>query len=97
VPGIGPQAPTATNTAGGRQSVLPYRCDLLPAVAVLRVARVLAEGAAKYGPDNWRQIPAGDHLNHGLTHLLALQAGDQSDAHLAHAACRLLFALELAN
>jgi hypothetical protein len=45
-------------------------------------------------PDNWRQIPRVDHLNHALAHIHAHGAGDTQDDHLAHSACRLLFALE---
>lgn len=92
--GVGPDAPAETNAAGGRQSASPYRSDLLPPHALLAVAEVLAEGAAKYGDRNWHKIAVSDHLNHAMTHLLALQAGDGSDAHLEHAACRLLMALD---
>lgn len=94
VPGVGPDAPTTTNAAGGKQSASLYRCDLLPAKAVLAVAAVLKYGADKYGPDNWRKIARADHLNHAMTHILAYQAGDRSDDHMSHAACRLLMALE---
>lgn len=94
IEGVGPDAPTVTNAAGAKQSHVPYRCDLLPARATLAVAAVLHEGAAKYGPDNWRGIPVADHLNHAMTHVLAMLAGDTSDDHLEHAACRLLMALE---
>jgi hypothetical protein len=93
--GVGPDAPTVTNAAGGKQSKTRYRCDLLPGRAVLAVAEVLSAGAEKYGPDNWRLIPVRDHVNHALTHLLAFVAGDRSDDHLSHAACRVLFALDL--
>ncbi len=96
VAGVSPDAPLVTNAAGGRQSGSPYRCDLLPARAVLDVARVLKAGCDKYGPDNWRKIGAADHVNHVLVHLFAHQAGDVSDDHLAHAACRMLMGLEMA-
>src|SRR5262249_45742671 len=95
--GVGPEAPTTVNDKGGRQSASPYRCDLLPPDAVLAVAKVLKYGADKFGPDNWRKIPCADHLNHALAHVFAYGAGDTSDDHLAHAACRLLFALETEN
>lgn len=95
VAGVGKDAPTTVNAAGGKQSDSPYRCDLLPAQAVLAVAAVLKHGADKYGPNNWRAIPIGDNLNHALTHVLAYLAGDTQDDHLEHAACRILFALDL--
>jgi len=94
LPGVGPDAPTVFNEAGGGQSSTPYRCDLLPPKALLATAKVLEEGARKYAPNNWRRIPREDHLNHLLVHVLAFLAGDQSDEHLAHAACRILFAME---
>lgn len=95
VPGVGRDAPTVVNAAGGKQSHSPYRADLLPPLATLEVARVLREGAAKYGEDNWRKIEAKSLLNHALVHCLAWLAGDRSDDHLSHAACRLLMALDL--
>lgn len=94
VQGVGPDAPTVVNDKGGKQSASPFRCDLLPANATLAVAKVLAYGAAKYGDNNWRAIPLQDHLNHVLTHILAYLAGDESDDHLEHAACRMIMALE---
>ncbi len=94
VPGVGPDAPTTTNADGGKQSETLYRADLLPAAAVLSVAKILKHGADKYGEENWRLIPRRDNLNHALIHVYAYLAGDRSDDHLEHAACRLLFALE---
>lgn len=94
VPGVGKDAPTVTNAAGGKQSHSPYRADLLPPHALLAVAAVMAEGAAKYGANNWHKISAADNLNHAMVHLLALNAGDTSDEHLEHAATRILFALD---
>jgi hypothetical protein len=94
IDGVGKEAPTVTNAAGAKQSATLYRADLLPPLATLAVAKVLAEGAAKYGDNNWRKIPTGDHLNHAMIHVLAFLAGDTQDDHLQHAACRLLMALE---
>ena len=93
--GVGKDAPTTVNEAGGKQSDSPYRCDLLPAHAVLAVAAVLKHGADKYGENNWRKITVADNLNHAMTHIFAYLAGDEQDDHLEHAACRILFALDL--
>jgi hypothetical protein len=86
---------THTNELGGRQGAVAYRADLLPALAVLDVAATLKVGAEKYGEGNWRNITVTEHLNHALIHLLALQTGDTQEPHLNHAACRILFALEM--
>ena len=94
IEGMGPTAPLHTNEKGATQSAIPFRCDLLPSRAILAVARVLKHAADKHPPDNWRRIARVDHVNHALAHLFALGAGDPSDNHLEHAACRLLFALE---
>lgn len=95
LPGLSPDTPTAVNAAGGKQSAVPYRADLIPARAILQVSAVLHTGALKYGDDNWHVIPTRDHLNHALTHVFAHLAGDAQDDHLGHAATRLLMALEI--
>lgn len=94
VEGVGKDAPTRENKYGGRQSASPYRCDLLPPLALLAVAKVLKHGADKYGENNWHLIPVGENLDHALTHILSYLAGDGSDDHIGHAACRILFALD---
>lgn len=97
IAGVGPDAPTVENEAGGKQSDCPCSLvDSFPHLAVLQVGRVVKAGLTKYEPDNWRKIPRKDHLNHALTHVFAYCAGDRQDSHLEHAACRLLMALETA-
>lgn len=92
IDGMGTDAPISTNCRGGKQSVLPYRFDLMDGPSMFALARVLAEGAQKYGDNNWRQIDSRDHINHALAHLYAHLAGDVQDDHLTHALCRVLFA-----
>lgn len=94
IEGVGKDAPTVTNEHGGKQSASPYRCELLPPHAILAVATVLKGGAEKYGANNWHAITAAENVNHALAHLFAYTAGDGSDAHLEHAATRVLFALD---
>jgi dATP/dGTP diphosphohydrolase len=43
----------------------------------------------------WRLKPVQKHLQHARKHLDLLASGDGGEDHLAHAACRLLMALEL--
>lgn len=93
--GVGKDAPTVVNDNGGAQSHIPYRFDLFPAHATAEVAAVFAEGATKYARNNWKLIPENEHLNHVLTHIFAYMEGDRQDNHLAHAACRMLMALEM--
>ncbi len=85
--------PTVTNAAGGKQSKISTRFDLMPPDALIRIAEVLAKGS-HYGKDNWRLIPKGDHLNHAMNHLAMYLKGDTSEDHLGNATCRLMFAIE---
>jgi hypothetical protein len=91
-----PDAPTVTNEKGGKQSYIPVRFDLIDPKAMFEMAKVLHEGAEKYGENNWRQIDVNDHLNHALMHINAYLAGDTSDDHLSHLLCRATFALGVA-
>lgn len=101
IKGVGPDASSITTLSGGRHSDTPFRMDLLPPHALLEVSTILKAGAAKYnkGDDehpNWRLISVRDHLNHALIHITAYLAGDtQEKNHLAHAGCRILFAIDL--
>jgi hypothetical protein len=88
IEGVGPNVGIATNEQGGMQSETPYRFDLKPPESEFAAARVYAEGAKRYAPDNWRKISVRDHLNHLLQHVYAYLAGDTQDDHLAHAICR---------
>ena len=93
------------NEHGGRQSKLYCEYRLLDASAMHALTCVLHRGK-KYGIDNWRLIPTHEHLNHAMNHIMAyidfarLRANDDRKpaAHsleddLAHAFCRLMFAL----
>ncbi len=60
------------------------------------MTRVLAEGAEKYGADNWRNIDVNDHLNHLIIHAYAYLSGDRSDEHLSHVMCRAMMAQAVA-
>ena len=94
VPGVGPDAEIVTNEKGAKQSKTLYRCDLLPAQAMLALAEVLKHGADKYGANNWRDIAPADHLNHAMVHMFAHLVGDTSDDHAGHALCRVTMWVE---
>lgn len=87
-----PDAPVTTNERGGSQSHIPVRFDLIDGRALFEMAKVLHEGAEKYGEDNWRLITIEDHLNHLIMHAYAYLAGDKTDEHLSHILCRATFA-----
>jgi hypothetical protein len=89
---VSPDAETTINENGGKQSKVPVRFDLIDAKAMFAMAKVLHEGAEKYGEDNWRLISIEDHLNHMIMHAYAYLSGDRTDDHLSHLLCRATFA-----
>ena len=95
IEGVGPETAITTNEKGGKQSDTPYRFDLIDAKAMFRLAQVMAYGAKRYAPNNWRLITKEDHINHALQHLYAYLAGDKQDDHLGHALARIMMAVAL--
>ena len=91
--------------AGRKDDAAKPRLDLLLADmphALEAIAMVLTHGAEKYAPGNWQHVPDAQrrYLAAGLRHEVELAKGVHHDAetgehHLAHAACCLLFRLEL--
>lgn len=78
------------------------RWDLLPHVSVAQVVAVLSFGAKKYAPDNWRTVQGWRWRYYAAAwrHAVAWWLGERHDPesglhHLAHAACCMLFLLEL--
>ena len=70
------------------------RMDLLPACAIMRVARHFEAGAVKYGDRNWeRGIPLSSFIDSALRHLFKYQDGQADEDHLCAAAWNLLCAL----
>jgi len=68
---------------------------LVPAAAMIRMAKVFELGAAKYGPYNWRDNAVKEtvYLSAALRHIMSRLDGEDTDpesgqSHLAHvAAC----------
>lgn len=87
-------------TGGTKHDTDKVRLDLLPPVALTKVAEVLTFGSKKYGDHNWRKGFKFSRLTGAcLRHVFAFMWGETYDKetglhHLAHAACCLLFLIE---
>ena len=70
------------------------RCDLLPACALLRLAKHYQHGADKYGDRNWEKgIPQSSFIDSSLRHILKYLDGWDDEDHLAAAAFNILGAM----
>ena len=62
------------------------RYDLISPHVLESLARTHAEGAKKYGDNNWQKgLPSSDLLNRVYRHLNLWRLGDISEDHLGHA------------
>lgn len=70
------------------------RLDLLPACAILRVARHFEKGALKYDERNWEKgIPVHSFIDSALRHLMKYLDGETDEDHLCAAAWNCLCAM----
>ncbi len=62
------------------------RFDLIPPLALKRLAKHYEAGAIKYGDRNWEKgIPNDSFIDSALRHINEYQLGDRSEDHLAAA------------
>lgn len=78
------------------------RYDLLPPIAIDRMAQVMTFGAKKYKPEGWRTVPDAIQRYQAalLRHSFAMLRGEVIDSesglpHAAHAMCCAAFIAEL--
>lgn len=93
-----PQAPLedpVEEFPGGFQRPSHLDGSTLPPKAIVAVMECMTRGAHTHGRDKWKNIPVWSHLGRALAHIFQHNAGDRSEPHILHAACRLLFALDL--
>lgn len=88
------------NQQGNKADTGKSPCELLSPVAMLATADVLAVGAKKYAPNNWRKGLAWSRVIGAiLRHLFAFMRGEDLDAetglpHIDHLACEVMFLQE---
>lgn len=71
------------------------RFDLIPQRMLERVAKVMKNGAIKYGEHNWTKgFKWSVCINHLARHLYLYLTGDKTEDHLAHMVCNLGFLIE---
>jgi hypothetical protein len=70
------------------------RCDLLPATAILRLAKYYEEGCKKYGDRNWEKgIPISSYIDSSIRHIMKYLDGQTNEDHLCAAAWNLMCAM----
>lgn len=76
------------------------RYDLVPALALEEVVKVITKGAEKYDPENWKRVSEGRRRYYAaaMRHMEAWRKGEKQDEigthHIANAISNLMFILE---
>ena len=93
---------TSPATPGMKFDSDKLRYDLVPPSALEKIVDVLTYGAKKYAPENWKKVeePERRYIAAAMRHIEAFRKGERLDPesglpHLAHAACCLMFILEV--
>lgn len=86
-----------TLAGGGKQTKEKDEFRYFSPAWLIELAQGLTAGAEKYGPDNWRSIPATEHAWRAIRHLVKFAAGDRSEEHLINASMRCMMAFEVAK
>jgi hypothetical protein len=91
---------TVVKALGTKHDEGKLRYDLVPAVSLCEVVKVITFGAAKYGELNWQGVEnaRARYCAALMRHVEAWRGGEAVDPethihHLAHAACNCLFLL----
>lgn len=72
------------------------RFDLMPPLALLRLAKLYENGSLKYGDRNWEKgQPSNDMLDSGIRHAINYLAGLRDEDHLIQAAWNFLGIVEI--
>ncbi|WP_428323638.1 dATP/dGTP diphosphohydrolase domain-containing protein [Nitrosopumilus sp.] len=86
---------------GSKHNAQKIMMELVPMSWMKDVAAVMTYGANKYAPGNWKQgLPEEEVIGAMLRHIEQFRSGEQYDKetgldHRAHAACELMFWMEL--
>ena len=89
-----------TTSEGTKYDDEKARLDLVSPIALHDLGLILAHGAKKYGPNNWRKgLSWGRLIAAALRHLIAYMRGEDNDPesgfpHVSHALCNLMMLVE---
>lgn len=91
---------SAVFESGAKSSIEKPRYDLIPAVALLAIAKRFGYGAERHGERNYEKghsDPAfvRDRYNHLIEHAIKAASGDTSEDHLGAVLCNAAILLRL--